>query len=314
MPKKAAAMAAGTALPDMAPQIELTPHDRPAHGMRNAVLTMLFSLAVIAVVMHEAGGLDAARLMMMVPANPVFWLVFIASYLVTPASEWMIFHRLWNIPSSGFVALLRKKVYNELLLGYLGEAYFYTWARRKVSFTAAPFGAVKDVAILSAMAGNAVTLLLVASVLPLARNIATAFDQRMLLISLGVILIITLAATVLRRRVFTLARPDLMMIARWHILRIAVSAVLSAILWHLVLPAVPLMWWLYLAALRLLVSRLPLMPNKDLLFAGVAILVVGPEQDIGALMTMMAGLILMIHLVLGSAIAANDLANPEKRS
>ena len=79
------------------------------------------------------------------------------------------------------------------------------------------------------------------------------------------------------------------------------------------LPEVPLTWWLYLSTLRLLVSRLPLMPNKDLLFAGIAVVVLGHERDIGALMTLMAGLILATHLLLGSVIAINDLANPEKR-
>lgn len=312
MPENAATLAAGIAPLDAIPAIEFKPQDRPAHRTRNAVLTIVLSLAVIAAVVHEIGGLDAARLIAMVPASPMFWLVFVASYLAAPASEWVIFHRLWNIPASGFVALLRKKVYNELLLGYLGEAYFYTWARKKVSLEAAPFGAVKDVAILSAMAGNAITLALVVSVLPMARRIAMAFDQRMLLISLGVILLISVAAMVMRRRVFTLSRPELMMITRWHVVRIVASTMLSALLWHLVLPTVPLIWWLYLATLRQLVSRLPLMPNKDLLFAGVAVLVLGPEHDIGALMTMMAGLILVAHLALGSAIAINDLANPEK--
>ncbi|MCJ2186293.1 hypothetical protein [Novosphingobium beihaiensis] len=296
-----------------APAIELIPQDRPAHRRRNAIFSILLSLAVITAVVLEMGGVNIPRLAAMVPANPAFWMVFAGYYLITPASEWYIFRRLWQIPPAGFLALLRKKVYNELLLGYLGEAYFYTWARRRVSLEAAPFGAVKDVAILSAMTGNAVTMALLIVAFPMLGATQLGLDTRMLTLSLGVILAISLFAMVFRRRVFSLARGELGMITQVHLARIVLSTVFLAVLWHLALPQVPLTWWLYLSTLRLLVSRLPLMPNKDLLFAGIAVVVLGHERDIGALMTLMAGLILATHLVLGAAIAINDLVNPEKR-
>lgn len=294
--------------------IELTPQDRKSNRGRNAIFSLVLSLAVIAVVVHEMGRLDLNHVLGLIPLTPGFWLVFAASYFVTPASEWIIFHRLWSIPADGFLALLRKKVYNELLLGYLGEAYFYTWARRRVSLDAAPFGAVKDVAILSAMTGNGVTMVLLAVMLPVLGSSQLGLDTHMLTLSLGVILALSIAAMIWRRRVFSLPRRELAMITQMHLVRIVLSTVLSAVLWHLVLPAVPLSWWMYLATLRLLVSRLPLVPNKDLLFAGIAVVALGHERDIGALMALMAGLILTAHLLLGSALAINDLANPEKRS
>ncbi|MCT2399557.1 hypothetical protein [Novosphingobium mangrovi (ex Huang et al. 2023)] len=299
---------------DAPPAIELTPQDRNAHPGRKAIFSVLLSIGVIVAVIHEMDGLNVTSLLAMVPRSAAFWLFFAASYLITPASEWLIFHRLWRIPPAGFVALLRKKVYNELLLGYLGEAYFYTWARRRVALEAAPFGAVKDVAILSAITGNAVTIALLVIMLPMLGDTGLGIDTRMFALSLGVILAISMAAMIFRKRVFTLTRSDLMMITRTHLARIVLSTVLLAVVWHLVLPAVPLTWWLYLSTLRLLVSRLPLMPNKDLLFAGIAVMMLGHERDIGALMTLMAGLILATHLVLGSVIAINDLTNPEKRA
>jgi hypothetical protein len=308
LPEPAAALATEPAA------IELTPQDRTSRRGRDAVFSIVLSLAVIAVVVLEMGKVDLHRVLAMIPSSPLFWLAFAASYLVTPASEWLIFHRLWSVPAPAFVALLRKKVYNELLLGYLGEAYFYTWARRHVPLRAAPFGAVKDVAILSAMAGNGVTMLLLAVMYPLAGSSRLGLDLRGLTLSLGVILAISAVAMIWRRRVFTLPRAELIMITRMHLLRIVLSTGLTAVLWHLVLPEVPLSWWLYMATLRLLVSRLPLVPNKDLLFAGVAVVALGHERDIGALMALMAGLMLAAHLLLGSMLAINDLANPEKRS
>jgi len=75
-----------------------------------------------------------------------------------------------------------------------------------------------------------------------------------------------------------------------------------------------LTWWLFLATLRMLVSRLPLVPNKDLLFAGVAVVALGHERDIGELMALMAALILTSHVLLGTALAVRDLVIGEARS
>ncbi len=295
-----------------APSLNLIPQDRTSNRGRNALISIGLSLAVIAAVIHELGGLDVHHLIRMVPTRPDFWLTFAAFYLLTPACDWMIFHRLWSLPGAGFFALLRKKVYNELLLGYLGEAYFYTWARRRGALTDAPFGGVKDVAILSAMAGNGVTVGLLAIMLPLVGTTSLGLDTRMLTLSLGVIVVISIAAMAFRKRVFTLSRPELWMITRVHLFRIFGTTFLNALLWRMVLPDVPLSWWLYLATLRLLVSRLPLVPNKDLLFAGVAVVMLGHEKDIGELMALMAGLILVAHLLLGTLLAARDLAQPEQ--
>jgi hypothetical protein len=66
-------------------------------------------------------------------------------------------------------------------------------------------------------------------------------------------------------------------------------------------------WWLLLSALRLLLSRLPLLPNKDIVFAGLAVFLIGHDVQIGALMTMMASLILATHLMVGLGLVASDI-------
>ncbi len=65
----------------------------------------------------------------------------------------------------------KKRISNDVVMGYSGEAYFYAWARQRAQLVAAPFGAVKDVSILSAIAGNAVTLAMIAIALPVGRNL-----------------------------------------------------------------------------------------------------------------------------------------------
>ena len=62
----------------------------------------------------------------------------------------------------------------------------------------------------------------------------------------------SLALLAFRGRLLTLGRRDLAFIAIAQLGRVVLTTLLPAVLWHLVLPAVALGWWLLLAALRLL--------------------------------------------------------------
>lgn len=289
------------------PTVTLRPQDAMSWRRVTALLPILFSVLIALGVVLELRGMDLARILAMVPRHPGFWLVFAVFYLSGPASEWLIYRRLWKLPIEGFGALLRKLVCNEILLGYLGEAYFYAWARRRTAMTAAPFGAIKDVSILSAMAGNAVTLVLLIAMWPLLGEARMGFHGTPVILSLAVVLVTSIIAMAWRRRIFTLSRDMLAFILGMHLLRIIVTTLLSALLWHLVLPEVSMVWWLLLATLRLLISRLPFIPNKDVVFAGVAVFTLGHETDIAALMTMMASVLLLSHLLLGLALVLSDL-------
>ena len=124
---------------------------------------------------------------------------------------------------------------------------------------------------------------------------------RSVFLSLGVVLVTSCVILVLRRKLFSLDRRELMFITVMHIFRIILFITLSAVMWHLVLPEVALGLWLVLATLRMLVSRLPLLPNKDLVFAGIAVFLLGHDVEITALMTMMAAILLASHIVVGVA-------------
>lgn len=268
----------------------------------------LVSLLILAAVAYQLRSLDIAGLRAMVPSAIGFWIAFAVYYLASPATEWIIFRRLWTIPVSGFAALLRKLVSNEILLGYLGELYFYAWARRNAHITAAPFGAIKDVTILSALVGNVVTLVMVAVAAPLFGALQLGMNGASFEISAMVVLGTSLAAVLLRNRLFTLPRKELWIIAGIHLARIATTTILAAVMWHLLLPTVALTWWLLLATLRQLLARLPLLPNKDIVFAGLATFLVGRDVEIVQAMALMATLILAAHLAVGAALGASEIA------
>ncbi|MEN9718562.1 MAG: hypothetical protein RIQ99_1440 [Pseudomonadota bacterium] len=243
----------------------------------------------------------------MVPHTALFWSTFIAWYLAMPLSEWVIYNRLWKLPISGLGALMRKLVSNELLLGYLGEAQFYAWARAKLAMPTAPFGTIKDVTILSALTGNVATLVMLVFAWPLVTSGTIGIELRSVFVSLSVVLGTSFVMLLLRRRLFSLPRGELWLITGIHFVRIGLLVLLSALMWHWVLPSVAVGLWLVLATLRMLVSRLPLIPNKDVVFAGLAVYLIGRETQIADMLTMMAGLVLLAHLAVGGVFALTGL-------
>lgn len=266
------------------------------------------SLGIFAAVLFQLRHLEVRAVVAMVPRSPLFWLVFATYYLATPAMDFVIFRRLWRLPGAGFGALLRKFVGNEILLGYIGELHFYSWARSRLKMVASPFAAVKDVAILSAVAGNIVTLGVLAAAYPFLGALRLGLAPSTIMLAMGTMLGTSLVLLMLRRRLLTLAPSELMFVASAQLARVLLTALLPALLWHIVLPQVALGWWLLLAAMRLLLSRLPLLPNKDLVFAGVAVLLVGGDVAVGDLMTMMASLILGTHLAVGAGLVLAEFA------
>lgn len=267
----------------------------------------VISAGVLGAVLWQMQELDFAEVAALVPSSLSFWLAFTLCYLASPFCEWMIFRKLWRIPAAGFGALLKKKVSNEILLGYLGEVYFYAWARRRAEITTAPFGAIKDVTILSALAGNAVTLLMLALAFPLFGSLNPGKHATGIYLSIGVTLAISLAMMLFRRRLFSLPGPELRFVLLAHLIRLAIATALTAYMWHLVLPSVAMGWWLLLSTVRLLVSRLPFLPNKDLVFAGLAVVFIGHDVAVADLMTMMASVILAAHVTLGAALGISGL-------
>ncbi len=305
-----AAVAAGAAPPRLEIPLEVV---EGKQGSRLAGLfSMLVSLAMLVVVAIQFGDLSFAEVSGMIPTHPLFWAVFACYYLAGPVSEWFIYRRLWQMPLAGLGALIRKLVSNEILLGYLGEAQFYGWARSRLNFVTAPFGAIKDVTILSALVGNFATLAMLAWAWPLIASGQLGLEGKTVFISLGVVLVTSFAILLFRQKLFSLAKTDLWFISFVHLARIVAVVVFSAWMWHLVLPEVEVSLWIVMATLRMLVSRLPLLPNKDVVFAGIAVFLLGHDVEIAGLMTLMAVLLLVAHLVVGALFALLDLFDAEK--
>jgi hypothetical protein len=270
-------------------------------------LSAAISLALLGAILLQFNRIGMARLRDALPTAPGFWIALAAYYLALPASEWLIYRRLWALPGSGFAALLRKLVSNEVLLGYSGEVAFYGWARARMRLASTPFGAIKDVSVTSALAGNIATLLMMTAAWPFLDRLHLPVSGHQLAASVIAVIALTAAVGFFKWRIFSLPARDLRYVMAVHLARVALTTALSALLWHFALPEVALSTWILLAALQLLVTRLPLVPNKDLVFAATTCWVVGAASGIGPLIALVSALILAAHLMIGAALAIVDL-------
>jgi hypothetical protein len=276
-----------------------------ADGLRRwlPIAGPLFSIGILAAVIWRLQQLDFGGIWERIPTSPGFWLLFPFYYFALSIADWVIFRRLWRIPPA-VGALLRKRLSNDLLLGYSGELYFYTWARRRGDISGAPFGAIKDVAILSAIAGNVVTLILFALAYPVLGRADLGIQPHVALLSVIIIVGPSLLAMTLRGHLFSLPAAETRFVLAVHFVRLISVIGLTILLWHFALPDVTLRWWMTLAALQILVSRLPLVPNKDVVFAGICVLLIGHDTGVVALTALIASLVLIGHILVAGGLTA----------
>jgi hypothetical protein len=295
-----------TILPPVDPAADAFKPVEPARRSWLQWLPPMISVALAVAVIVSMRDQGLAGFLRAVPREPAFWLAFAGFYLTLPLSEWLIYRRLWGLPVTGIVPLLRKLVSNEILLGYSGEAVFYLWARTHSRIVTAPFGAIKDVSILSALAGNVMTLGMLAVVWQLLAELWPGGEAETLAWSAAAIVMMSMGILLFRARLFTLPRGSLLFIFTVHMVRLVVAMGLYGAMWHFALPQLDVTWLMAVATLKLVVDRLPFVPNKDLLFANVAIFLVGGQSEVGTAVAMIAGALIATHIVVGILLVAGD--------
>ncbi|WP_091743154.1 hypothetical protein [Phenylobacterium immobile] len=228
--------------------------------------------------------------------SPAVWAAWVALYLVQPVADAVIFRRLWGLKLADFGVVLRKVAINEVLFGYTGELFFYLWARRRARLAAAAFGAIKDVNIVSALGGNVLTLATLGLSAHALKSIDLGRQLGPLLWPSLAVVGLSFAVPLFARRLFSLTRRELLYVSVVHAARMAVSSALTLLVWRSALPGVEPGVWLALLAGRLLLARLPLVANKDLVFANLLLALFGAGSPTAILLATLAIATLLTHL------------------
>lgn len=270
------------------------------------VLSFGLSAAILAYLVRAVANIGWREVLDVLPANPLFYLLVAMSYMATPVTEYVIFRRWWPLTPRALAVFSKKRVLNEAVFGYSGDAYLFMWAKKALGARevgAGPLAAVKDVAITSALAGNVATLLMLGLALsmgggPAVEQAFTGGAMRSVGFGFAFVISISLAILLFSRRVMSLSARENTIIFLLHCARLLIGSALLLLAWIIALPSVDVGTWIVLGALRMVVTRLPFVPNKELLFAAIGVTLTGAAApEVAALMAAAGALHLVSHVI-----------------
>lgn len=241
------------------------------------------------------------------PASAGFYALLVAQFFLQPLGDYCVYRNLWGRAHTPPMAvILRKRLMNTFMLDYSGEAFFYFWVQRNLSL---PPGmavhGIKDSNLMSGGAGLAMVWILASILLALGGlHIPALPGQGWLYALLGTVPLVLCAVLILaHRKVTVLSRAQLLATFGIHFLRACLVLGIEFGLWRLSGALPDAVAALQFVTLRLVITRLPIIPNKDLIFVGVGMAAAGAAH---AAVTPVATVLVILaaaDLVLAASVA-----------
>ncbi len=284
------------------------------NAWRSAAGTVL-ALSIVVSLFLQAGSVNVALLLGQISRSPFFWLSLAGAILVSPAIDWLILRRLWNLSPAGLVPLLQKQAANEAVFGYSGDAQFYLWARDNAAPAVSPFETLRDLSVLSALAGNLATLLLMALTYPVLRALVSGPLMSVAIIAVAIVVGTSIAIFVVQRLLFrfSLSKPQVAGVLAAFLVRIALSLFFTSMLWSMLVPGVAAGTLLLLATVRMMLSRVPFLPGKEAVFAGVTLFLMHDAAALAHAVAVVSALLMSINLLLCGGALIGGGARATKR-
>ncbi len=212
------------------------------------------------------------------PVHPLYYLLFLVLYFALPVTEYLTYSirwplRFWESQS----IFLKKRIYNKVVLGYSGEVQLFFWLQGRIGIPKKEaYEVVRDNNILSTLASTLVVLLLLAVFTGTGQlNLSAwvALDDLYVMLAAGLIMLA--AAFFLFRKyreyLFTMPRKPALIIFALHSGRMLLLTVVQVLQWYVVMPYVAFEIWFTMIVLQLILSRIPFLPSKDLVFIGTSL-------------------------------------------
>lgn len=235
------------------------------------------------------------------PTSPLFYAAVLALYFVQPLVDTAIYRGLWPISFRALPVFLRKRVFNEVLFDYSGEIVLYAWAKRNVRPRMQLFAGIRDTNLLSGAVSNGATLILVACAAAVGLDLLPPEQVKWALFSIAVTAGITVSVLAFGPRFFSLSPAAVLRISLLHLLRLGAVLTLYAAAWTAALPSVPLLDWLPILAAKMLLTRLPFLPNRELMIAWLGIslapIIAADTAESTAMFVTVAAMMLALHAV-----------------
>lgn len=258
-----------------------------------ALLGIAATLAALGFMINRVSQQGSGPIIALVGSGFWFWAALIASVVTEPVADYLIMRRLLGTGRKTLVPLLRKQTFNTLLFSYAGDTLFLAWLQKHIGNARAAFAFVCNLAIASAFVNNVITLgLLLLIWEPMQPLISAQIGDWPMLIAIG-LTALPLVLMVWRCRTMPIAELGMLISALG--VQTIVHSLLVAATWHFALPEVPVLSLLMLTTGRMLVSRLPIVPNKEIAFAALVAIVLGPNQQIVPVIAGVALLTLVVE-------------------
>jgi len=273
-------------------------------------LRWLVVAAVVSYLAYQLTNIGWARVWEALPTTPWFYVLLLLMYATLPAAEVVIYGRAWT--TSGWhllPVLLRKRVLNNDVLGYSGEAYFYVWTARHT-----PLGhgdilrTIKDNTIISSVASTSVAFLLLAAFFFTGQiELLTRYlpaETSTLAGGAAVIICVIAVGLTFRRALFSLSGSLLLWIGLAHLARFLLNNGLQITQWAVVIPSVSVGTWITLLSLYIVINQIPFVPTRSLVFVSAGVELSGvlqiPEAPLASMLLAQSlidrGLNLLVYL------------------
>lgn len=258
--------------------------DNPAIQRAGLGVQVLLMVGMIVYVGVELSSMGWSSVAANLPENPVFYLLSMLMFVAVPVSELLIYRPHWTSDKVKlrplWFAFQRKQAMNDVLIGYSGEAFLTLWGQRNLPLPLKQvFSIIKDNTILSALSSSSVALILV--VIFYAGDHLSFLDQlnRDTLVTgilfFGILLIAVPLVLAFGRQIMAVSTGECARIIAIHVGRMITLQGLAVLQWSLILPDVSIVVWFTFVVARLILTRIPMMPNKELVLLSFVISVAG---------------------------------------
>lgn len=215
------------------------------------------------------------------PEEALFYLFSLYLFIQLPFFEILIYRITWQFDALKSIPIfLVKRVYNKDVLGYSGEVYFFAWAKKTLNLGGTDiFKIIKDNNIISSIASTLISLGLLAAFIftDQIKIIEWLANQNRSYFLGGLLLVVILVFLFVKFRHYVISMPlrTAYKIFGIQTFRLLLGQLVKLMMYYVVLPDVPFYIWFTFIAIEIILSRIPFLPNRDLIFAGMSISIAG---------------------------------------
>ncbi|MGD8747881.1 MAG: hypothetical protein PVI44_05395 [Balneolaceae bacterium] len=242
------------------------------------VISYTIQAGIIVYLGYQLTQIGWGNFLAALPVNPLFYLLFLVIYGALPVTEIYSYKQSWNIGFWESIPIyIKKRVFNKNFIGYSGEVFVYSWARKKNFGTDKDiFKVIRDNNIVSSLASTTIVFgLLLAFIISgriaFINEITNNYDTFTIISVSIIVIILAIFAYYNRQYFFSMPARIAMTVFTFHSFRMLLINAVQILIWHIIMPEVSFSIWFTFLSIQLIISRIPFLPNRDLFYIGASL-------------------------------------------